>query len=153
VQPFVDRAVVRFSVYDAKRLPCAAAVHAGEAAPPTRKPERRSEFIGQARAGASFTAIRHPKTDMPRHGAWRAQSKGGDMKLLGYGERGPVTPGLLDAGGRIRDPSGRRCHIAGSVLLPTGRRGCATPIPAPAGVGGKPRSALRRWSASSSASV
>ena len=38
------------------------------------------------------------------------------MKLLRYGEIGQEKPGLLDAGGRIRDLSGLVNDISGSTL-------------------------------------
>ncbi len=40
------------------------------------------------------------------------------MKLLRYGPKGGEKPGLLDAGGRIRDLSGVVDDIAGDALLP-----------------------------------
>ena len=42
------------------------------------------------------------------------------MKLLRYGPKGAEKPGLLDAGGQIRDLSGEVDDIAGDVLLPDG---------------------------------
>jgi 2-keto-4-pentenoate hydratase/2-oxohepta-3-ene-1,7-dioic acid hydratase in catechol pathway len=38
------------------------------------------------------------------------------MKLLRYGERGAEKPGMLDAGGRLRDLSAHVPDIAGDVL-------------------------------------
>jgi 2-keto-4-pentenoate hydratase/2-oxohepta-3-ene-1,7-dioic acid hydratase in catechol pathway len=62
------------------------------------------------------------------------------MKLLRYGEPGRERPGLVDAGGRIRDLSGVVADIAGSVLLPDGlaRLRDTNPERLPE-VGGKPR--------------
>jgi 2-keto-4-pentenoate hydratase/2-oxohepta-3-ene-1,7-dioic acid hydratase in catechol pathway len=42
------------------------------------------------------------------------------MKLLRYGPKGQEKPGLLDAGGQIRDLSGHVADIAGDVLSPAG---------------------------------
>ncbi len=42
------------------------------------------------------------------------------MKLLRYGPRGEEKPGLLDAGGRIRDLSAHVADIAGETLVPEG---------------------------------
>jgi len=42
------------------------------------------------------------------------------MKLLRYGPRGAEKPGLLDAGGRIRDLSGHIDDVAGAALTPEG---------------------------------
>jgi len=42
------------------------------------------------------------------------------MKLLRFGERGHERPGLLDAGGRLRDLSGIVNDIAGDTLTPDG---------------------------------
>ncbi|GAB2508736.1 fumarylacetoacetate hydrolase family protein [Pseudoxanthomonas sangjuensis] len=42
------------------------------------------------------------------------------MKLLRYGPRGEEKPGLLDAGGRIRDLSAHVADIAGETLMPEG---------------------------------
>src|SRR5580698_8312112 len=42
------------------------------------------------------------------------------MKLLRYGPKGQEKPGLLDAGGQIRDLSGQIADIAGDVLSPAG---------------------------------
>ncbi len=42
------------------------------------------------------------------------------MKLLRFGPAGQERPGLLDAGGRIRDLSGHVDDIAGDALLPEG---------------------------------
>ena len=44
------------------------------------------------------------------------------MKLLRYGPRGQEKPGLLDAGGRIRDLSGHVDDVAGPTLEPDGLR-------------------------------
>jgi len=40
------------------------------------------------------------------------------MKLLRYGDSGRERPGMLDAGGRIRDLSSVVPDIAGATLLP-----------------------------------
>lgn len=42
------------------------------------------------------------------------------MKLLRYGPSGQERPGLLDAGGRVRDLSGHVADIAGTTLTPAG---------------------------------
>ncbi len=42
------------------------------------------------------------------------------MKLLRYGPKGTEKPGMLDAGGNIRDLSGQVDDIAGDVLTPAG---------------------------------
>src|SRR3954465_7993550 len=44
--------------------------------------------------------------------------QGGTMKLLRYGDSGRERPGMLDAGGRIRDLSSVVPDIAGATLLP-----------------------------------
>ncbi len=42
------------------------------------------------------------------------------MKLLRYGPKGAERPGLLDAGGKIRDLSGEIGDLAGAALTPAG---------------------------------
>ncbi len=62
------------------------------------------------------------------------------MKLLRYGPKGQEKPGLLDAGGTIRDLSSHVDDIAGDVLTPDGLAKVAAldPRNLPA-VGGDPR--------------
>ena len=62
------------------------------------------------------------------------------MKLLRYGPAGAEKPGLLDAGGTLRDLSGVVPDIAGEVLSPAGlaRLGAIDPATLPA-VPGSPR--------------
>jgi len=62
------------------------------------------------------------------------------MKLLRYGPPGEERPGLLDAGGTLRDLSGHVDDIAGDALSPEGLAGIAalTPETLPA-VAGSPR--------------
>ncbi|TLU71425.1 fumarylacetoacetate hydrolase family protein [Lichenicoccus roseus] len=52
------------------------------------------------------------------------------MKLLRYGPHGQEKPGLLDAGGRIRDLSGHVDDVAGSVLEPASLQRLAALDPA-----------------------
>ena len=52
------------------------------------------------------------------------------MKLLRYGPHGQEKPGLLDAGGRIRDLSGQVDDVAGSVLEPASLQRLAALDPA-----------------------
>ena len=42
------------------------------------------------------------------------------MKLLRYGPRGQEKPGLLDAGGVIRDLSGEIAHLDPEAISPAG---------------------------------
>jgi len=42
------------------------------------------------------------------------------MKLVRYGDRGAEKPGMMDAGGVLRDLSGKVADIAGEVLTPEG---------------------------------
>ena len=62
------------------------------------------------------------------------------MKLLRYGPKGKEKPGLLDAGGAIRDLSGLVDDIAGATLLPEALAKLAGTDPASLPeVAGKPR--------------
>lgn len=52
------------------------------------------------------------------------------MKLVRYGDKGSEKPGLLDAGGAIRDLSGEIGDVAGAALLPETRSRLAALEPA-----------------------
>ncbi|WP_207102586.1 fumarylacetoacetate hydrolase family protein [Paracoccus shandongensis] len=60
------------------------------------------------------------------------------MKLVRYGERGSEKPGLIDAGGRIRDLSAHVPDIAGDVLAELSGLAAIDPDTLPL-VGGEPR--------------
>lgn len=60
------------------------------------------------------------------------------MKLVRYGEKGAEKPGMIDAGGRLRDLSAHVPDIAGDILADLGRLKSIQPSSLPL-VEGKPR--------------